>query len=93
VGLTEDGRYLIYAAGPSLTVETLARALQMAGAYHAMQLDINGYYTRFAIYQPNPGTGLLPVVADKLLNQMTIPANQFLKPYDRDFFYVTLHQG
>jgi hypothetical protein len=97
IGLTSDGRYLIYAAGPSLTVESLARALQMAGAYHAMQLDINGFYTRFAIYQPNPNPsttkGQHAVIAEKLLNQMTIPVNQYLDPYDRDFFYITLHRG
>lgn len=97
IGLTSDGRYLIYAVGPSLTVESLARALQMAGAYHAMQLDINGFYTRFAIYHPNPNAaaanGQRSVIADKLLNQMTIPANQYLTPYDRDFFYITLHRG
>jgi hypothetical protein len=96
IGLTSDGRYLIYAAGPSLTVGSLARALQMAGAYHAMQLDINGYYTRFAIYHQNTDSATsqrYPVVADKLLNQMTVPVNQYLAPYDRDFFYITLHQG
>ena len=97
IGLTSDGRYLIYAVGPSLTVQSLARALQMAGAYHAMQLDINGFYTRFAIYHPNSNAatanGQHPVVADKLLNQMTIPVNQYLTPYDRDFFYITLHRG
>lgn len=95
VGLTQDGKFLIYAAGPALTVATLAHALQMAGSYHAMQLDINGYYTRFAIYQVNTNViqGKPPVTALKLLDQMTVPQSQFLNPYDRDFFYVTLHEG
>jgi hypothetical protein len=97
IGLTQDGKYLIYAAGPSLTVESLAHTLQMAGAYRAMQLDINGYYTRFAIYHSNPtpatAKGQHPVIAEKLLTQMTLPPDQYLTPYDRDFFYITLHSG
>jgi hypothetical protein len=88
VGLSRDGRFLIYAAGNSLTVESLARALQQAGAYYAMQLDINGFYTRFVTYVPNPASSGFPVIAHKLLNEMTAPATQFLTPYNRDFFYL-----
>lgn len=93
IGVTKDGRFLIYATGNSLTVESLGRALLMAGAYNGMQLDINGFYTRFAIYQPANGKGKYPVVAQKLLDQMTVLPTQFLQPYDRDFFYVTLLPG
>jgi Phosphodiester glycosidase len=93
VGISRDGRFLIYAAGNSLTVQTLGQALLTAGAYHAMQLDINGFYTRFAIYRPSSGKSKYPVIADKLLNEMTIAPGQFLDPYDRDFFYVTLHSS
>ena len=93
VGITQDRRFLIYAAGPSLTVESLARALQQAGAYYAMQLDINGYYTRFATYTPASNTARFPVTADRLLNQMTVPQALFLTPYDRDFFYITTRVG
>jgi hypothetical protein len=93
IGISQDGRFLFYAAGPSLTVESLARSLQMAGAYYAMQLDINGYYTRFAIYAPATAGGRHAVTATKLLNQMTIPSNQFLDAYDRDLFYLTTHTG
>ncbi len=90
VGISQDGRFLIYAAGGSLTTESLARALQQGGAYYAMQLDINGFYTRFVTYQPsaNPKADVLPVTARKLLNEMQGATNQFLAPYDRDFFYL-----
>jgi len=90
VGLSQDGQFLIYAAGGSLTTESLARALQQAGAYYAMQLDINGFYTRFVTYQPvtNPKANAFPVIAHKLLNEMPTSATQFLTPYDRDFFYL-----
>lgn len=89
VGLSRDGRFLIYAAGNSLTVESLARALQEGGAYYAMQLDINGFYTRFVTYSPSKAGSRYPVKADKLLDQMTAGPMQFLSPYDRDFIYVT----
>ena len=91
VGLSQDGRFLIYAAGGSLTTESLARALQQGGAYYAMQLDINGFYTRFVTYEPsaNAKAGTFPIIARKLLNEMQTSTTQFLTPYDRDFFYLT----
>jgi hypothetical protein len=92
LGISQDGRFLIYAAGSSLTVRSLAQALQQAGAYYAMQTDINGFYTRFVTYRPadNPKVAGHPLVADKLLNEMSGDPALFLHPYDRDFFYVTL---
>jgi hypothetical protein len=92
LGISQDGRFLIYAAGNSLTVRSLAQALQQAGAYYAMQTDINGFYTRFVTYRPadNPQVAGHPLVADKLLNEMSGDPALFLHPYDRDFFYITL---
>jgi hypothetical protein len=92
LGISQDGRFLIYAVGNSLSVESLAQALQQAGAYYAMQMDINGFYTRFVTYQPASSSKVsnYPVIASKLLNQMSGDPAQFLHPYDRDFFYVTL---
>ena len=52
VGITQDSRYLIYAVGNGTSVGTLAQALLQAGAYNAMQLDINQHYAHFATYQP-----------------------------------------
>ncbi len=92
LGISQDGRFLIYAAGNSLTVQSLAQALQQAGAYYAMQTDINGFYTRFVTYQPtsSPKITGYPMVANKLLNEMSGDPALFLHPYDRDFFYITL---
>jgi hypothetical protein len=90
LGLSQDGRFLIYAAGNSLTVQSLAEALLQAGAYNAMQMDINGFYTRFVTYQDNPKVPGYPVIASKLLNEMSGDPALFLHPYDRDFFYVTV---
>ena len=94
LGISQDGRFLIYAAGNSLTVRSLAQALQQAGAYYAMQTDINGFYTRFVTYRPadNPKATGHSLAADKLLNEMSGDPALFLHPYDRDFFYITLNQ-
>ena len=93
LGLSQDGRFLIYVVGQSLTAQTLAVALQQAGAYYGMQLDINGGYTRFATYTPsNSSHAALPMRAEMLLKDMRRTAQQFLAPYSRDFFYVTASQ-
>jgi hypothetical protein len=91
LGVSQDGRFLIYAAGNSLTVQTLANALQQGGAYYAMQLDINGFYTRFVTYQAasNPKVTGYALTANKLLDQMSGDPALFLHPYNRDFFYIT----
>lgn len=87
LGLSADGRFLIYAAGDSLTVPTLAQALIMGGADRAMQLDINSYWTRFVTYMPS-SDGHTPI-AQKLIDTMVGNTRQFLAPDTRDFFYLT----
>ncbi len=90
LGISRDGHFLIYAAGNSLTVQSLADALQTAGAYYAMQLDINGAFTIFDTFQPAPATqSSSPLVAVKLVREMAGSPRQFLVPDGRDFFYVT----
>ena len=87
LGLSADGRYLIYAAGGGLTVPALGQALIQGGADRAMQLDINSYWTRFVTYLPaSDGHG---IVAQKLIDAMVGNARQFLASDTRDFFYVT----
>jgi len=87
LGLSADGRYLIYAVGDGLTVPTLTTALSDAGASMGMQLDINKFYTRFDTYEVDSNGQLL---AQKLIDQMQGNATQYLKPNSRDFFYLTV---
>ena len=92
LGITQNGRYLIYAVGNATTASSLASALQAGGAYWAMQLDINSGYQRFITYQPNnSGTGL-PLTAQPLLSEMNNDPTLYLQPSDRDFFYMTMRQ-
>jgi hypothetical protein len=87
MGISQDGRTLFYAAGTDLTLPSLARAVQAAGAYQAIQLDINNYYVHFEAIQFD---GNVPH-AVTLLDSMRGPGDQrFLKAEPRDFFFITL---
>lgn len=88
IGITEDGRYLIYAVGNASNVQTLAQALQVAGAYSAMQLDINHHYAHFVTYQAT-GNAATPLTAVQFLSQMENVPNIYLVPHSRDYFYLT----
>ncbi len=86
IGVTKDGD-LLYAVGPSLNVNTLAAALQAAGAINAIQLDINPYWVRFVTYEPN---GTNSYTHQSLLKDMHDGGNNFLHGYNKDFFYLML---
>ncbi len=88
LGITQDGRYLIYAVGNATTVETLATAMLQAGAYNAMQLDINHPFAHFVTYQ-STGYPNSPLKAVPLLNQMESTPSLYLLPNPRDYFYLT----
>ncbi len=91
LGITQDGRYLIYAVGNGTSAATLAEALQNAGAYNAMQLDINQYYAHFYTYTPanDPSKGFT-MTGEPLLAEMIYNPHLYLTPNVRDFFYLTL---
>ncbi len=91
LGITQDGRYLIYAVGNGTSAATLAEALQNAGAYNAMQLDINQYYAHFYTYTPanDPAKGFT-MTGEPLLAEMIYNPHLYLTPSARDFFYLTL---
>ena len=70
--------------GPSLITEALAAALHQAGAWNAIQLDINKSWTRFDRFLTSKG---------KLHAEPVLPAiiqdDRLLQPYSRDFLYLT----
>lgn len=86
LGISQDGRTLFYAAGTDLTLPALARALQAAGAYQAIQLDINNYYVHFEAIHFK---GAAPLGAPLLDSMHGSGDQRFLKPDARDFFYIT----
>ena len=87
VGVDANGA-LIYAGGPALSVLSLARTLQAAGAVRAMELDINtdwvsAYtYVRTTRHRPQRR----PSIGIKLLDDMTRGGDRYLQLGERDFF-------
>jgi hypothetical protein len=87
-GLGIDARgNLIYVAGSGLRLQTLARAMVDAGIQRGMELDIHTHMASFSSWQPAAGGEVAPT---KLLPTMHRPADRYLSPDQRDFFYVTL---
>jgi len=87
MGISQDGTVLYYAVGFDLTLPVLTRAVQDAGTFQAIQLDINNFYTHFEAFAPGSNGQLTAV---PLLDQMKGPGDQrYLTINKRDFFYVT----
>jgi len=89
VGLTKDGN-LIYASGNSLSAATLATALQAAGAWTAMQLDINTPYVLLGNFFQQPDGS---VKGEKFMDTMSDSPSRFLRTQDRDFMWLTLDES
>ncbi len=80
VGVDATGN-LLYAGGPGLDAQSLARVLVQAGALRAMELDINPQWVAFAYYgDSSSGTDLLPA--------MRYPPDHWLLGSSRDFIAV-----
>jgi hypothetical protein len=87
LGISPDGTILYYAVGFNLTLSALTRAVQDAGGFQAIQLDINNFYTHFESFIPGSNNQLTVV---PLLDQMKGPGDhRYLTINKRDFFYVT----
>ncbi len=86
IGLSADGNTLFYFCGPSLSMEMLAKSMQSAGAWNAIQLDINNYWALFVKFQPS-GSKLVP---EPLLPRLMVAnVDRYLWDYSRDYFYLT----
>jgi hypothetical protein len=87
LGISQDGSILFYAVGFDLILPALTRAVQDAGAFQAIQLDINNFYTHFEAFTVGSDNQLTAV---PLLDQMKGPGDhRYLTINKRDFFYVT----
>jgi hypothetical protein len=86
VGVDKNGA-LIYAGGNSLSVLSLARTLQAAGAVRAMEMDINTDWVSAYTYVNDPADDVnAPVVGIKLGGDMSRGGDRYLQPGERDFF-------
>jgi hypothetical protein len=87
LGISQDGSVLYYAVGFNLILPALTRAVQDAGAFQAIQLDINNFYTHFEAFTVVSDNQLTAV---PLLDQMKGPGDhRYLTINKRDFFYIT----
>jgi len=86
VGVTADGN-IVFALGPTLSVQTLADLLRRAGAVRAMELDINPDWVYFMSYDPSKDPAN-PAPA-KLMN-FPRPADRYYQSQSRDFVAVHL---
>jgi hypothetical protein len=86
VGLSEDGKTLLYGLGVEASPKLLATGLRAAGAASAAQLDINWNWTRFLLFAPADGaaarvSGTLAQVEHTKRDYVEIASK-------RDFFYL-----
>lgn len=89
VGLDKEANTLYYFAGPNLSMPILAEAMQAAGAWYGMLLDINNFWVLFTSIRSEQGK----LVADPLLpKEMTDKVDRYLGPSPADFFYVTARE-
>lgn len=84
---TDAAGNLIYVAGNGLTLRTLGDAMVQAGIQRGMELDIHPRMVAFSSWQPGPGGTVTPT---QLLPDLPVPADRYLAPDQRDFFYLTL---
>ena len=76
---------LVYAAGPGLSVATLAEILRRAGCVRAMELDINSSWVTFTEFTKSGPGQLQPT---NLLASMERPPDRYLTSGTRDFVEV-----
>ena len=87
LGVDRDGN-LIYVAGDMMNLPTLARALTLAGATTAMELDMHSGNSGYAIW-PTTQSQRGP---HRLLETMPGSAYRYMVPDRRDFFYATTNR-
>jgi hypothetical protein len=81
VGVDAGGN-VIYVAGNSLSVQSLADLLKTAGAVRAMELDINQQWISYMWYPRHSTKGPIKLVP------FTRPADRYFSASSRDFFAV-----
>jgi hypothetical protein len=88
LAIDATGRTLFYGMGTEVGPAMLARALELAGAVAAAQLDINWSWTKFLL-MGKPLGGELQVTST-LIPKMVFARTGYVKrPAHRDFFYIT----
>jgi Phosphodiester glycosidase len=85
LGVTAHGD-LLYLAGDKLNLATLGAAMAQAGVVTGMELDIHSGLQFFSTFQVDGSKQATP---HRLLPAMVGPAERYVQPDIRDFFYFT----
>lgn len=86
-GVDATGKIGIYVMGDALSAGTLARALHVAGAKDAAQLDVNFAYPRFFFFDGNQGAP--PKITKPLAPLQNWKHDEYVTRAEfRDFFYL-----
>ena len=90
IGLDREGNLMI-AAGNNLSAKTLAHAMHAAGAYKAMQLDMNTPYVLISLFgKDKNGFPAAKPFMDTMYDKNN--AARFLGRQPHDFMYLTLDE-
>jgi hypothetical protein len=93
IGIDKAGRTLFYGLGEAVTAQALARAMHVAGAEGAAQLDVNYSYPRFLLYGKQPGVDG-PRALSALIPGLKYTSWEYVGDASpRDFFYLMRHKG
>ncbi len=88
IGIDKSGRVLFYALGEAVTSEALGRAMKVAGAAGAAQLDVNHAYPRFLMFEQRRA-GELPIATQAIIPDIEFEKWDYtVEPSPRDFFYI-----
>ncbi len=87
IGVTLEGDF-VFVCGPALSAQSLADLLLHAGAFRAMQLDINPQWISYMWYVKSSGGVKRPIKA-ALFDRK---ADRYFEPSSRDFYAVYTRQ-
>jgi hypothetical protein len=86
LGLSKDGKTLLYALGVECSPKLIATGLRAAGAHFAAQLDINWNWTRFLLFAADSSGK--PRVTSTLAEVDHTRRDYVEAASKRDFFYI-----
>jgi hypothetical protein len=88
IGIDERGTTLFVGIGEATSAGSMARAMRHAGAHTVAQLDVNGPFPKFLLFERGGGQGRL--IARPLCGGFPYSEQDYVeKPSARDFFYLT----
>ena len=90
MGVTKNGA-VVYVAGSTLSITSLAHILQLAGCVRAMELDINNDWVQYSTFRAPIGKAISGGSGHSLLSTMPgTPSRYFVSSWARDFFTMSL---